>query len=224
MKLVRTAAAAAAGLSLVIAGNSGAATKPACMLVTDAAGDSNGIALGSPVPATSGGPTTDALDITSVDVASDAKNVTAVLRVKKLAATSSSAPTGLGWTVNFTVNATTFSFAAHSNPVGTVTFDAAHSSVGTNSLYGAGVTGVFDTTANEVRISAPVSLLVQESFKAGAKITEIGGIAGQDIAIPDATGLFGGGAILEGTVNNADVTTAGQDYVAGKTSCVKPGK
>ncbi|MDX6197655.1 MAG: hypothetical protein QOJ79_806 [Actinomycetota bacterium] len=217
-------------LTVALTGIASAATKkaavtPVCNLLTDAAGDGNGIDPGSPVPAQSGGPSNDAVDILSADVASDAKNITGVLRVKKLAATSSSAPTGMTWSVAFTVDTTTFSLAAHSDPTGAITYDAAHSAPGVNSLYGPGVTGVFDTAKSELRISAPRELFAKESdLKPGTKLTGLSANAGPEVAIPDKAGAFGGGAILEGALYYADTASGGKDYLAGTPSCVAVGK
>ncbi|MCU1590745.1 MAG: hypothetical protein JWP11_2001 [Frankiales bacterium] len=230
LSLLRPTVAVLVCASVAVAGAAGAASKPAppapvCNLLTDAAGDGNGIDPGSPVPAQSGGPSNDALDIVSADVASDAKTITGVVRVKKLAATSSSAPSGMTWSVYFTVDTTTFSLSAHSDPTGAITFDAAHSATGVNSLYGPGVTGIFDTAKSEVRISAPRDLFAAESaLKPGTKLTALTANAGPEVAIPDKAGAFGGGAILEGALYYADTASGGKDYVAGAPSCVVPGK
>lgn len=225
MKIVRPVVALAALGCLAGGVSAQAAGKPVCKLVTDPSGDANGINLGSPVPATSGGSSTLAMDITSVDVASDKKNITTVIRVNKLAATASSAPTGMSWNAQFTVNATTFYFAAHANPLGTITYDAAYQSTGVNSLYAPGsVTGTFDTAKNEIHISAPIDLLTQEVIKPGTKITGIAASTGQEVAIPDAAGVFGGGAVLEGNINIADEASGTKSYLSGTRSCVVPGK
>lgn len=226
MKLVRPAVALAtlACLAGGVTANAATKPKPVCNLVPDASGDANGVDLGSPVPATTAGSSIPALDITSVDVASDKKTITAVVRVKQLSAKSSTAPTGMSWNAQFTVGETTFFFGAHANPTGALSYDAAYESTGTNSLYANGsVTGVFDSAKNEVRITAPISLLEQESIKLGTKITAIEGATGPEIAIPDATGLFGGGAILEGNTYISDTASGGKDYTSGALSCVKPG-
>ena len=194
-----------------------AAAKPVCNLVTDPVGDS------SVYPAS--GVHDDALDITSVDVATDKTSVTGVIRVKKLAATSTNAPTGMNWTVNFSADGTDFSLAGHSTAAGTIVFDTAYAGATGGSIYGPGTTGVFDTAKNEVRITAPLSLLApQASIRPGkTKLTGLNGRTGVEVLVPDATGMLGS-TIFSDSPFTADDTTKGPDYLAGTPSCVVPGK
>src|SRR4051812_4356897 len=132
-----------------------AAPAPVCNLVTDPAGDA------SVDPA--GAAADEALDVVSVDVASDKNNITAVLRVKKLAKSSAR-----NWTAVFSAEGTDFSLAGHITAAGTEVFDAAYAGATGGSIYGPGTTGVFDTVKNEVRITAPLSLLsAQATIKPG---------------------------------------------------------
>jgi hypothetical protein len=193
------------------------AAKPVCNLVSDAAGDT------SVYPA--GGVKDDALDITSVDVASDKSSITGVIRVKKLAASSTNAPTGMNWTVNFSADGTEFSLAGHATVTGAIIFDTAYAGATGGSLYGPGTTGVFDTTKNEVRITAPLSMLSpQADIRAGkTKITGIAGRTGGEVLVPDATGTFGP-TLASDSEFAADTTEGGAGYLAGTRSCVAVGK
>ena len=194
-----------------------AAPKPVCNLVVDPAGDS------SVYPA--GGVQDDALDITSVDLATDKTNITGVIRVKKLATSSPNAPTGMNWTVNFTVDGTVFSMAGHATAAGTTVFDTAYQTTTGGSLYGPGTTGVFDTAKNEVRITAPLSLFsAQADIRSGkTKITDINGRTGGEILVPDPSGTFGP-TIFSDSEFDADSTSNGPTYLAGTPSCVVVGK
>ncbi len=222
MSPFRSAAALAVGVSLVVAGQAGAAAKkpkiePACHLVADPAGDT------SVYPAV--GLTEDALDITSVDVASDKNAITGVIRVKKLAKSSSNAPMGMNWSVTFDGGGTVFTLAGHSTATGAVVFDTSYASTAGGSIYGPGTTGVFDTAKNEVRITAPLSLMSKQAdIVAGkTKITSIGGTTGPEVLVPDPTGVFGS-TIFSDSPSTADSTTGGKDYLAGSPSCVVVGK
>ena len=98
MKLARPALAAALVASVTAAGVAGAATKPklkpACHLIADASGDA---------PFFGPSPSDDTLDITSGDIATNAKTLTGVVRVKNLTATSTSTYTGQTYYVQFSV-------------------------------------------------------------------------------------------------------------------------
>ncbi|MDT7537730.1 MAG: hypothetical protein QOI82_1315 [Actinomycetota bacterium] len=208
---------AVASAGVASAAGKTAAAKPVCNLVTDPTGDS------SVYPA--GGVQEDAMDITSVDLATDKTSVTGVIRIKKLSASSTNAPTGMNWTVNFTADGTVFSLAGHATVAGTVVFDTAYASTTGGSLYGPGTTGVFDTAKNEVRITAPLSLLsAQADIRSGkTKITDINGRTGGEILVPDPSGTFGP-TILSDSEFDADTTASGPAYLAGTPSCVVVGK
>ncbi|MBK5307369.1 MAG: hypothetical protein JJD92_11840 [Frankiaceae bacterium] len=191
--------------------------KPVCNLVVDAAADA------SVDPA--GVAKDDALDVLSVDVASNKSDITAVLRVKKLASSASGIPAATNWSVNFSADGTDFSMAGHTTVAGTQVFDTAYAGATGGSLYGPGTTGVFDTAKNEVRITAPLSLLSAQAYiKAGkTKVTGIGGTTGPELLVPDVSGTFGP-TIFSWNPATADGTEAGRDYLAGSPSCVVPGK
>jgi hypothetical protein len=199
----------------VLAGGSALAAakvKPVCNLVTDAAGDATDDPAGAAAD--------DALDVTSVDVASDKNNITAVIRVKKLAKSSAR-----NWTAAFSADGTDFSLGAHITAAGTEVFDAAYAAATGGSIYGPGTTGVFDVAKNEVRITAPLSLLSEQAtIKSGkTKVTGIGATTGAELLVPDASGQFGP-TLFSYSPINADDTDGGKDYLAGTPSCVAVGK
>lgn len=224
MKTVRLALAAALGASVllpVVGGlaNASAAAKPACNLVTDKAGDT------SVYPA--GGLTSDALDITSVDLATNKRSLTAVIRVKKLAATSAAAPSGQQWQVGFNAGGVDFGVSAHANAAGSVLYYAFYSDPTTNSgsIYSATVTGVFDMAKSEIRMTTPLTTFAGEASIASGKtkITGISGQTGAEILIPEPSGRFGN-TLFSYAPFEADLADGGKDYLAGSASCVAVGK
>jgi hypothetical protein len=108
---------------------------------------------------------------------------------------------------------------------GATVFDTAYASTAGGSLYGPGTTGVFDTAKNEVRITAPLSMLsAQADIRPGkTKITDINGRTGGEILVPDPTGMFGS-TLFSDSEFSADDTANGPEYLAGTPSCVVVGK
>jgi len=219
-----------------------AAPKLSCKLVVDGAGDAqpvNSIQLHAallaaapaplPIPAPPSvqqGPSSDTLDIVSADLVSDKKWVTAVIRVKKLTATSpSAAPTGITWYMSFTADGTDFVFAAHTDPTGAQYFDAAYITATGGSLYAGGPIGKIDLAKNEVRISVPTDVMAsQATVKAGLKFTKIAAGAANELAIFDKSGAVVEGGIFEYAPVNTDAARTTKTYVAGTKNCVLPGK
>jgi hypothetical protein len=188
------------------------AAPPVCNLVTDAAGDATIDPAGAAAD--------DALDVVSVDVASDKANITAVIRVKKLEKSSAR-----NWTAVFSADGTDFSLAGHITAAGTEVFDASYAAATGGSIYGPGTTGVFDVAKNEVRITAPLSLLSEQAtIKPGkTKVTGIGATTGAEFLVADGRGTFGP-TLFSYSPISADETDAGKDYLAGSASCVAVGK
>ena len=185
--------------------------KPVCNLVKDAAGDATVDPAGAVAD--------DSLDILSVDLASNRSSITGVIRVKKLVKDP-----GRNWTVSFTADGTVFSLAGHTTAAGDV-FDTAYAGETNGSVYGPGTTGVFDTAKNEVRITAPLSLMSEQAYiKAGkTKITDISGSTGPELLVPDVSGTFGP-TIFSLSPYSADEAEGGATYLAGTPSCVAVGK
>lgn len=233
MNLTRPVVLAAVAASAVAVTSAHAApvtkVKKSCNLVKDAAGDANGFnPIGSPVPTENAGPSDDSLDIRSVDVASDGKTLTGVVRVNKLAASDSMSPTGSGWQISFNApGGQQFSLLATSDPSGAVTYGAGYTDpkTGSTDLYPGGTaTGKFLPTKNQIHISVPLSAFAGQSvIRTGDTLTGLLAFSGQSAAIPDVTGQFGGGTLV-GDTNPSDSAGPGKNYVVGTLSCVTPGR
>ena len=210
MRMLRPALAVALVASVTAAGAAGAATKPkvkpVCNLVTDAAGDANGFVVtdtGLPVP-----PSDDNLDIVSADVASNAKVITAVIRLKALGS-DSTAPAGSTVYFNFSVNGAEQYLNADLDGKGGATYtfgDFTGASGGRTKIGDA--TGVLDAAKKEIRISAPVSGF-KETIKPGTKLTDLNALAQRLFVV---------------FTPSADSAEGSKVYAAGATSCVVPGK
>lgn len=212
MRLVRPALAVAVVGSLAAAGIASAAPKPkpVCNLVTDAADD----ATGAPLAGTPGvAPNGPAYDITSLDVASNATTLTGVVRVKALSKTSSTAPSGIHWTIGFTVAGSDFQLSAHNDAADGEAYELdSVDKAGQTYDKIADATGVLDVATNEVRISIPASALGVKLT--GQKVTDIAGTAGAFYNVP---------MVVSGE-DATDTATGDAAYTAGALSCVTPGK
>ena len=206
-----------AGLAGVTGLGSASAAAP-CNLVKDPAGDTS-VLPGGVVK-------DDALDITSVDVATDKKRITSVIRVKKLAARPTSTPGGALWQVNFSANDVVFSMSAHSLASGEIVYTSSYEMAAGGSLYPGGTTGVFDLAKNEIRMTAPLALFGSEANIRSGKtvISGLSGNTGVEFVIPDTPNRVFGSPILTYAPISADETTGGKDYKAGTASCVPVGK
>ena len=210
MKLVRPAVSLAVLACLAGGVTAHAAARPVCNLGTDAAGDGNGAPLLGVVGA---GPSDDAYDITSFDVANDAKSFTSVIRVKKLATTSSTSPSGLHWDLQFGVLGDTYQLSAHVSSSGTLAeLDSVDTTQNTYQKID-DATLVLDTAKNEVRVT--VSPKEFGRLVAGkTRITDLQAVAGRYYDVP---------GVVQGN-DATDGATTSKTYTAFAPSCVKPGK
>jgi hypothetical protein len=217
MKLARPALCLALAASLVGAGTAYAVTKPkpkpVCNLLTDPKDDADGSFIASGIMPN----TEDAVDIVSGDVAADSKFLTTVLRVKKLATSSPTAPGGLHWKVFISIAGQEIYTQVIAPLGGSPSFGYGHidEATGTSSRDG-DATGAIDTAKNEVRVSIPIKSLPM-SVKTGTRI-EFG---------PDdvnAGRYFGSPSGSPSLSDPTDTATSGKVYRAGTLSCVKPGK
>ena len=197
-RALRLAVTAATGLSLLAAGGAVAAPKPVCNLVSDAAGD---VMLPSA-----------ALDVVSADIATDAKKLTGVIRVAKLANSDGTAPTGFAYNFRFKVagSPTQFYLLASNvpSPIGQTTFE--YGTIELNRLTPLGdAKGVLDLAKNEVRVTAPTAL-GPVTVKPGTKIVDLQAITQRRFVV---------------LLSTADSTVIDEKrtYTAGTPSCVKPG-
>lgn len=212
MRLVRPALALALVGSLAGAGFSvsQAAVKvtPVCNLLSDDPNDSGLI-----------GPDADSKqEITGGDIASDAKTVTAVLRLKAAPAIDPISPGGLEYYVSFTVPGAEnpVYLGASMDPTGAMSYGAGDiSSDGTSTNYSNSdvpVRGKIDGT--NLVITANLSDFASlATIKKGAKIT---GLTAETFGVVNTPVE---GALLPFGSDTAD---GGKDYVAGTPSCVAP--
>jgi hypothetical protein len=209
VKLAMPALCLAAAGSLLFVGAADAAKKPppVCNLLTDSPDDAkSSIAKDGTYPTN-----LDATDIVSGDIATDTKNLTTVLRVKKLATTATDAPGGLHWKFFFNDGGTNVWTQAVAPTAGAVVFRYGQIDPVTGSSASLGtVTGVIDTAKNEVRVTVPMQSL-PVPLKAGTKI---------DTLAPNAGRYFSAGVSYS---EPTDAATSEKTYTVGALSCVKPG-
>jgi hypothetical protein len=210
---IRAALATGALLATGVATYADAAAKPkpVCKNLTDDKGD---VVFAQASEATAY--EDESLDIVSADLGSDAKTITAAIRLAKLsvpAATSAATTYELRFSLpagepvfalwaNVPANgaAATFGVGTVGDPTGQDTVDLT-TSTGT-------ATGKIDTAKNEIRISAPLSAI------AGAK-------KGQKVSLDQAVAKRGLPGQYYGRF--ADDGVGSKRYVLGSLSCVKPG-
>ena len=213
MRITRPAVCFALAASLLGAGVAHAAVKrpvvkPVCNLVKDDAGDAS---IQPPIPSD------DSVDVLGGDLASDAKKVTAVIRVKNLAATSPAMVTGRNYYFQFTPPKATYPvyFSYETDPTTPLLggvfnwgdLEPGTGGVPTYTTKGS-ATGVIDSAKNEIRITVPVSDVGSVgSMKVGGKVSTLS---------VNTTDNFG---VVVATVDDA---AGSKPYIAGSPSCVKP--
>jgi hypothetical protein len=191
------------------------AARPVCRLVTDAAGDEaelNAVrANGEP-----------SLDILSADVATDARNLTTVVRVKRLGPVTNPA---LVWRYElaFTVRETTFFSTTtrfvDGDEAAIYVIDGEYDTEQGVSAYTGHRVGfatvVFDTRANEVRVTAPLSLFTDSPISGDVDLR------GPLASTWTATGSKTAGTSTSGSV---DFAGPGKPYRHQAPSCVRVGR
>ena len=210
--------------------------KPVCNLVTDPAGDAPFDPVGtglSQVPNDPNG------DILSADLSSDAKNVTAVIRVKNIATPGTDYPLAhlymLSWTVPGHDSPVYLSGVVDPNPAAGTVFGSQYvfgdgGTVGPGGAlfyYNVGaknVKGTIDTAKNTITLSVPISALKgYGNFAPGATFT---GLEASTQALINGPLLPTNAPAVGGSVAwgfQEDVADGSKNYTAGAPSCVKPG-
>jgi hypothetical protein len=227
----RIIAALTVGLTSVTAGHALAApVKKACKIVTDGTGDT--FAVRQQDTQAKYGPIEDGFDITSADIASDGKVITAVIRVKKLTSAVQTSPTGVAFGFDFSTptapTATLGSLRAIVFNGGAPYYEAVlktdvPSGAQNYTTFLATVTGVWDTAHNEVRITAPVSVFsALGTFKKGVTISPDSDSATSGRPLPIVPGQAGQPSPSRFVF--ADVALDGKSIKVGAPSCVTPGK
>jgi hypothetical protein len=165
--------------------------KPACFLINDAKGDATGTGTGTP------GPNDPNLDLMSVDVASNASQLSAVFRLDALDATDNYAPTGRAFDVAFTVAGTSQNMRTYVYPGGITPPTG-----GTASIVAA---------SKELHVTVPLSYFGKVSVKPGTKLTNLQASSWRYVANAPVT------------LGVVDQAAGNAVYVAGYPSCVKVG-
>lgn len=205
---------------------------PVCNLVTDDKNDTFAFrsqdsalpAVGSP---TRGTPYDAAFDITSADVASDGKVVTAAIRVVKLGAAQTS-PQGRGFAFDFVLPTSELVASMRAVLVNGQEpyFEATYKDTtypNTPSTFLAKITGTIDEKKNEIRIHAPVDVFAElGGITKTTLITPAPDAATSGRAVPPSPGIAGQPVATRYVF--ADVATVSKPYRVGTTSCVTPGK
>jgi hypothetical protein len=218
-------------LSLVTAALTGSAAdaapkvKPVCNIVVDDAKDTF---LVRAQDGTAPGPQEDGFDILSADLASDAKTVTAVIRVKKLSSAIQTSPQGAGFSFDFLVPGSELQaslravFINGQAPYFEVTSKDPNVP-NSPSTFLALAKGFADTKKNEVHISAPVGAFSSlGAIKKGTALSPASDAATSGRAVPPSPGMAG--QPVASRFVFADVATEGKVYKVGTPSCVVPGK
>jgi hypothetical protein len=211
MKMRRTLLCGAVLVS-ALAGPAGAAAakKPTCNLVVDAADDASWPG-GAPA----------SLDIVSGDIASDGKDITAVIRVKKYTDPDTSAGVGRKWVMTFKApgQPVPLYLMAINDPVllaptydfGTVRTDL----VGQRTFQrGGGAKGTLDAARNEIRIHLPNGDFNKYDVALGMRTT--------------LSELTTEAFVMANNYNSyydfsTDTAASKKTYAVGRASCVKVG-
>jgi hypothetical protein len=212
--------------ALAVGGANAAAPKVSCKMITDGTGDA-AVATLSPLPVDASD------DILSADIASNAKSITAVIRLKGVAYPDPEWLPGRAYNVNFTLKGSPYDdifLTARTFPQG-VQYSIGHRETlpplgSSSNIYDAVATGSIDTAKGEIRITAPMAVL--------SKL----GKATKGTVIKSATAsverLVGQGVVASQTVNGnriplggfryeADASDGAKPYALGAQSCVKVG-
>lgn len=191
-----------------------------CYLVRDASGDAQDLPR-----YLVNGPNQPNVDITSVDVASDSRYVTTVLRVQSLGTALQAAPGGASYFVYFRLGDTHYLTAANRFVDGTsFSLSGGRAPEGASGpvlplgATGWAVTGVFDEVRNEVRVHVPLQLLRKDgSVARGRLVTHIAAATYVTVGSYSVVGTHAG--------TQADGTEAPPGrYPLGAPSCVSPGR
>jgi len=198
-------AAVAAGGAATAAPKKKPASPPVCNLVTDDKGDAK---LG-PLPSDAN------LDVTSADVSSNGKVITAVIRLASYAATDAQSPLGRTYYFGFNAPGATNQvfLSVGVDPVLGVTYDYGDLEGNLYTSKGTDATGSVDAAKGTLTVTAPADLGGLTKLQSGMKLTSLE---------VKATALVG--AAGTGLVETVDSATGAKPYVVGTPSCVVPGK
>ena len=231
MRLARLTPYAAAVALLALSPAALAAPK-SCRLLVDPAGDDRVTTDSTTTPQTEDVYDSSDLDVVSADVASNAKNITAVVRTTTLHESDPESPTGRKWDVLFVVGEQRYIMSATTAPDGyrgivyRETADYEEGGYGATAGEGIGRAKVdLDYKRKEVRITAPLSHFAPyTSISHGRHVRNIEvwafhhyGTGGGRVETPtDFVVDYGSG----GAGHSVDHGVTKKTYVAGSASCV----
>lgn len=201
--------------SALTAAPSAAAT---CPLVTDPTFDDQ------VWPAESGSPreaSSARADLTSADVVSDGRVVTAVIRVRDLGSVDPSSESGIGYWLMFTIGETEFTMSAERSPESSrFLLVLRRGSFGEVLSY---VRGSFDDDRHEIRITAPVSLFRPHVRLArGTTLRDVTAVSFREQGVAQLPLPVMGRPYGYMNGFSADSTRPGKTYVVGSRGCVRP--
>lgn len=207
---LRAASLAALACAAMLPLSASAAAKPLCQQIKDAKGDDY-ITVDAPTVSAHDG----ALDIVGGDIATNAKSITAVIRLAKLSQPPSSAPAGYQLTFGIT-GADDLFYLDATVGAATATFDVGYTArplvvISSNTSIGK-ATGVLDKRHNEIRISAPLA-----AFASRVKLKP-GKSKFSSLHIDTVRQSAGGHGPF------ADAADGTKSYVMGTATCVSVGK
>lgn len=204
-------------LLLVVAGAAPSAAAP-CPLVADPAYDDQVWPAESGTPREASSPR---VDITSADVVSDLRVVTAVIRVRGLNTFDPSAESGIGYWLMFTIGETDFTMTAERSPESSrFMLVLRRGSFGEVLGY---VDGSFNGDRNEVRITAPVSLFRPHvRLVRGTTLRSVTAVSFREQGVAQLPVSVMGRPYGYMNGFSADQTRPGRTYVAGSGGCVRP--
>lgn len=200
--------------------------KPACQNIVDPKGDT--FALRSQDAQGAYGPQENALDITSADLASNGKVVTAVVRLASVSRAIATSPQGFTIGLDFRIGSSSDVVRLQAVAVqGGDRFEVSTKSVdavaNTPSTFVGVVTGVVDAKKGEVRIHAPAAMLEPYGkLTPGTKLVpNENESATASRGVPAITTTPGAPMTTRGPF--ADIAAAGKTIAVGAPSCVVPG-
>ena len=198
-----------------------ASKRAACDLISDPAGDTQQI-MPADYPQ---------LDIVSGDVATDAKWLTAVIRVTRLSATATSPADGRGYHVYFSIGSANFDASAQlvvGGPGYELYQMSGPAQQGTGGQAGTGLAemrGVIDVKHHEIRMSIPMSVIKANASVGNAPIDHLAAQTFSEVgANPD---IRANGQLLLGasyTGNGADSAYSSKTIYPEAPSCVPVGR
>ncbi|HEU0133011.1 MAG TPA: hypothetical protein VFQ85_18685 [Mycobacteriales bacterium] len=193
----------ATALAPVAPAHAAKAPKKVCNILKDPANDA-GVANNALGPSFYD-PT---LDIVSVDLSSDGKVLTGVIRVRTLSENDNLAPVGRSWTISANAGTNTVSMAAYHSPFG---------------QYFTTGKGSFDFTRSEIRIHVALNDIAYAKIKKGTVLRNIVAVSAVVVGFPTQTADLAGAGYTPagGAADRAENPKV--SYTVPTPSCVKPG-